>query len=358
MLEELNFDTTPYIMFDGKDIPFISKYVDIVRDGMPMIDLLKEIASTPQSACTITIPNHVYDYETSGLIYRFRNKEDWIELDKGSVTAKSHDYEMALVPPPAGKQTNVMSLAWKANRASKLTPTVNVHPIKLDGLNISSVALDGLLTLKKLKVKVGDLIEVTTTPSGIPLLKGNESGLTRKDFKLKTAVPRKCPYCGAGTKIRDDNLYCTGSEKCKGVQRFLIEYWCAYHNIPLLGRRASKSLKKLMDADLIKSLQDLYTLDIEKVREISKLIGDKNTKKIQEAIDRTRSMKWIDFWLGLGVTGLNKNTSQGFDIRIDSNGFTVDRSSQSYKVENPHVFAWVEKNTKIIKMMSEVLTLK
>jgi NAD-dependent DNA ligase len=113
-----------------------------------------------------------------------------------------------------------------------------------------------------------------------------------------------------------------------------------------------------MDADLIKSLQDLYTLDIEKVREISKLIGDKNTKKIQEAIDRTRSMKWIDFWLGLGVTGLNKNTSQGFDIRIDSNGFTVDRSSQSYKVENPHVFAWVEKNTKIIKMMSEVLTLK
>lgn len=263
--------------------------------GMPVVE-----------HCIVTDLDVCYDAfnpETSrlpvdGLIYRYNDTKYGRSLG----TTQHHPLDMmALKWKDDLYETTLTGIEWQTSRTGLINPVAVFQPVDLDGAITSRATLHNVSYVEDLELGIGDTIQVYRANKVIPKVHDN---LTRSNT---CEIPEHCPTCGFPTEIHNENgsktLHCTNPAcKAKLINRLINFVSRKGMNIDGLSE---ETLTKFVELGWISNLFDVYNLTPH-FPELIKMegFGQRSVKKLQEAIEKSKSVELTHFITALGIPGI------------------------------------------------------
>ena len=245
------------------------------------------------------------DYQIDGVVFTLNKMSLHEEMGE---TSHHPRYKMAFKFQGESKNTILKEIIWSVSRNGILTPVGEVEPVELSGAMISRVTLHNYGMVAANNLKSGDVIEIIRSGEVIPKFL---SVVTPSDNKF--VIPDRCPSCDSKVEIIDIRLYCK-NENCTGKNKEIILNFIQKIGIDDLS---GKRLDELINAQLVKTIPDLYRLEAADLMKIDK-VKDKLSNKLIESIQKSKNVDLITFLAALGISGgafnkCKKVVRAGFD---------------------------------------------
>ena len=232
-------------------------------------------------------------------------------------TGKAPRWGIAFKFPAEQGTTRVKDIYVQVGRTGALTPVALLEPVKLAGTTVTHATLHNFDEIRRLGVKIGDIVVVEKAGDVIPKI-------VRVLEKMRTGEEkgvgeiRKCPMCGSDVerKIISDKkqgesaaLYCV-NKNCYAQELERIRHFASKkaYDIDGLGE---KIVEQLVDEGLIKNIADLFTLEKGDV-EVLEGFGDKSAENLIAAIDASKSVTLPRFIFALGIEHVGEETAIRF----------------------------------------------
>ncbi len=180
-------------------------------------------------------------------------------------------------------------------RTGTLTPTAVLEPVKVGGAVISRATLHNMDEIKRLGLKINDTIIIERAGDVIPkVVKVMENLRTGEEKNI--SAPKQCPQCGSKVERRAGEV----AYRCTNANCFAVKFKALSHfvskgamNIDGLGE---KVVEKLMQAALIKDVNDLYELSVGDLEALERF-ADKSASNLIRAIDESKARDLYPLYL-------------------------------------------------------------
>lgn len=199
-------------------------------------------------------------------------------------TSKYPKWAVAFKFPPEEKETVLKNIEVNVGRTGALTPIAEFEPILLAGTSVSRATLHNEDFITAKGICIGDTIVVRKAGDIIPEVLNVTA---HADGALPYRMPRLCPSCGSPVSREADEavLRCTNADCPAQLLRHLIHFTSRdAMDIEGLGPAA---LEQLLNAGLIHSIDDLYSLDYDKVALLERT-GEKTVSNLKNAIEKSK----------------------------------------------------------------------
>lgn len=227
-------------------------------------------------------------------------KVDELDLrQKLGVTAKTPRWAIAYKYPPEQKQTILKDIICQVGRTGAITPMAILEPVRVAGSTISKTTLHNQDFIIEKDLKIGDTVIIQKAGDVIPevvsVVKEKRTG-EEKEFSM----PTECPVCGAPA-VREDGeavIRCTGIE-CSAKALRSIVHFSSKVGMDIDGLGYS-IIEQLIDKGLIKTISDLYTLELEDIASLKKN-GKKFAQNLIDAINESKNNDLFKLITALGI---------------------------------------------------------
>lgn len=199
-------------------------------------------------------------------------------------TSKFPKWAVAFKFPPEEKETVLKNIEINVGRTGALTPTAEFDPIQLAGTTVSRATLHNEDFINSKGICIGDTIVVRKAGDIIPeVLSVSKHAENAEPYRM----PECCPSCGSPVTREDDEavLRCTNADCPAQLLRHLIHFTSRdAMDIEGLGPAV---LEQLLDAGLIKNIDDLYNLNYDRLSQLERT-GEKSINNLKEAIEASK----------------------------------------------------------------------
>lgn len=227
-------------------------------------------------------------------------KVDELDLrQKLGVTAKTPRWAIAYKYPPEQKQTILKDIICQVGRTGAITPMAILEPVKVAGSTISKTTLHNQDFVIEKDLKIGDTVIIQKAGDVIPevvsVVKEKRTG-NEKEFSM----PTQCPVCGAPA-VREEGeavIRCTGIE-CSAKALRSIVHFSSKVGMDIDGLGYS-IIEQLINKELIKTISDIYTLNLEDVASLKKN-GKKFAQNLINAINESKNNDLFKLITALGI---------------------------------------------------------
>lgn len=260
------------------------------------------------------------NYDIDGTVLKINSIEMQEEM---GFTAKAPRWAIAYKFPPEEEMTKLLAVNFQVGRTGVVTPVARLDPVYVGGVTISNCTLHNESEIKRLGIKVGDMVIVRRAGDVIPQIAGvvleKREGATLTDV----VFPSVCPECGSALEREGDGVAyrCTGGLFCPSQQRQAIEHYVerAAMDIDGLGERLAEAL---IDQQFIHNIADLYTLTEDKLEKLlvesaskdeeskTRFLGKTVAKKLIANIDGSRKRPLNRFIYALGIREVGTTTAK------------------------------------------------
>lgn len=205
------------------------------------------------------------------------------------------------------ERTRLEEIEWSMGRTGVLTPVAIFKTIELDGTAVSRASLHNISIFKSLELGYGDEIAVYKANMIIPQIRKN---LTKSGT---CQIPDTCPLCGATLQIVKDNdsevIKCPNYD-CQGKALKQLSNFVGREAMNIDGL-SEATLNKLMDAELIGSPIDIYSLK-DHANDLQALggCGEKSIEKLLTAIEESKHCTMVQFLVACGIPGVGKSQAK------------------------------------------------
>lgn len=218
-------------------------------------------------------------------------------------TAKFPRWAAAYKYPPEEKETLLRDIVITVGRTGVLTPNAVLDPVRLAGTTVSRATLHNRDFIRSLDARIGDTVLVRKAGEIIPeILRVNLD--KRPPDAVPYEMPLTCPVCGAPVLIDAEEaaIRCTGAECPAQLLRNLMHF--ASRDAMDIDGCGQAVLQALIDADLVKSAADLYSLTAEQVETLERM-GKKSSRNLIASIEdsKTRDLSRLLFAFGIRHVG-------------------------------------------------------
>lgn len=198
-------------------------------------------------------------------------------------------------------ETTLLSVEWSPSRTGLINPVAIFEPVELEGTTVSRASLHNVSILRALHLGLNDRITVYKANMIIPQVAENLTGSDNLE------LPDKCPACNGDTTLKDENgvqvLFCMNPEcpakQIKGFAHFVSR------NAMNIDGLSEATLEKLIDMGLIKSLPDLFHLDVHRDVIVNmEGFGEKSFDNLIASVDAARNVSMAKFIYSLGISGI------------------------------------------------------
>lgn len=220
-------------------------------------------------------------YDIDGAVVKVDNLDYREEL--GS-TSKYPKWAVAFKFPPEEKETVLKAIEIGVGRTGALTPTAIFDPIQLAGTTVSRATLHNEDFIASKGICIGDTIVVRKAGDIIPEVL---SVAKHAEGAAPYEMPNICPSCGSPVWREEGEavIRCTNADCPAQLLRHLIHFTSRdAMDIEGLGPAV---LEQLLNAGLIKNIDDLYSLDYERVAELERT-GEKSVQNLKKAIENSK----------------------------------------------------------------------
>ena len=230
-----------------------------------------------------------YDIPSDGLVLTYDDSAYGISL--GS-TAKAPRHSIAFKWKDETVESKLIKVDWSVSRTGTINPVAVFEPVEIEGTIVSRASVHNLSIMKRLKLGIGDTIEVFKANMIIPQIAND----VEKTDNIE--IPKYCPVCNHETSIEENNgvsyLYCT-NEFChaKFIKRLSL---FTSRNAMNIDGISDQILTKLFHEGFLNDYIDLYHLDKYKDEIIAfDGFGEKSYDNMIDSIEKSRKVKLANF---------------------------------------------------------------
>jgi DNA ligase (NAD+) len=300
------------------------------RWNLPVNPLRKAVPGIAASAdyCTevLSLRNDL-DYEIDGVVIKLNS----LSLQQAlGMNARTPRWAMAYKFPAEEVATVLEDVEFQVGRTGTLTPVARLRPVFVGGVTVSNATLHNMDEVKRLGVRVGDRVIVRRAGDVIPKIvqvvppeafvdaaladiangEQDDNPLSSTTVEARDIVaPQYCPVCHSPIVQEEGevSLRCSGSLICRAqlIQALLHFSSRAAMDIEGLG---GKSVEQLVEQGLVKTLADLYKLDLATLANLERM-GQKSAQNLVEAINNSKQISLPRFLFALGIRDVGEATA-------------------------------------------------
>lgn len=221
-------------------------------------------------------------------------------------TAKVPKWAVAFKYPPEEKETTLRDIEVNVGRTGALTPVAVFDPVQLAGTSVARAVLHNQDYIAEKDIRIGDTIIVRKAGDIIPEVVRSAAHI---QGSVPYLIPDVCPVCGSRS-VRDEDeavIRCPNID-CPAQLLRSIEHFASRGamNIDGLGEAV---VEQLVNADLVHTVADLYTLDIQSLTALERF-GQRSAVKLLDAIENSKKNELDRLIFALGIRGIGQKAAQ------------------------------------------------
>ncbi len=223
-------------------------------------------------------------------------------------TAKYPRWASAYKYPPEVKETVLRDIVITVGRTGVLTPNAVLDPVRLAGTTVSRATLHNRDIIREKDVRIGDTVRVRKAGEIIPEILGYVPEKRPAD-SVPYEMPSVCPVCGAPVFEDGDEaaIRCTGAECPAQLLRNLMHF--VSRDAMDIDGCGQAVLQSLIDADLIHSAADLYTLKADELEPLARM-GRKSADNLTAAIAASRQNDLSRLLFAFGIRHVGQKAAK------------------------------------------------
>ncbi|MBU2220706.1 NAD-dependent DNA ligase LigA [Patescibacteria group bacterium] len=206
------------------------------------------------------------DYQIDGVVLKVNEAEYRTAL---GYTGKGPRFAIALKFPAEQVTTRVTDISLQVGRTGVLTPVAHLEPVSVAGSTVARATLHNEDFISEKDIRIGDTVILQKAGDIIPeIIQVLPEFRTGKEKKW--IFPKRSPLCGGDGEI--ERVAGTAARKCKVAGSFDQQFRKLTHfagksalDIDGLG---AKTVKLLMEHELVSDYDDFFELTYDEVREL------------------------------------------------------------------------------------------
>ena len=229
-----------------------------------------------------------FDYDTDGVVLEVTDSE--LQKYMGA-TRHHHRWQLAFKKNHDSAEVLVLSVTPQTSRSGRITPVVELEPIRLSGALLSRATAHHYGMVLEKKIGTGAIIELVRSGEVIPKIE-------RVIKPASPVEPEQCPSCGHGLVWDNDYLLCPNNLLCPAqISNSMEHFFRVLKNNDGFG---SATIKKLYESG-IRRVDEIYALDQETF--VSMGFGPKQSENLVAQLIRSRT-EAIPDWRFLAAFGV------------------------------------------------------
>ena len=211
--------------------------------------------------------------------------------------------------PAQEELTTVQAIEVQVGRSGKLTPVAKLAPVFVGGVTVTNATLHNEDEARRKDVRVGDTVVVRRAGDVIPEV---VSVLLEKRNHAAPAftMPRHCPVCDSPA-VREEgeaDFRCTGGLFCSAQRKQALLHFAQRRAVEIddLGE---KLVDQLVDAELVKTLPDLYRLTRAQLIGLDRM-AEKSANNLLASLEKSKHTTLPRFLYGLGIRHVGEATAK------------------------------------------------
>jgi DNA ligase (NAD+) len=192
-----------------------------------------------------------------------------------------------------------MDIEVQVGRTGKLTPVAVLEPVHIGGVEVSRASLHNQSEIERKDIRIGDIVLVERAGDVIPqVVKPLEE--QRDGSERIFHMPEACPVCGSVVVMSEDKKQTRcPNVKCPAQLRGRITHYASRQAMDIDGL-GEKRTQQLIDAGLVESLSDLYTLTKKDLLSLERY-AEKSVDNLLQEIEESKEQTLPRFLYSLGI---------------------------------------------------------
>jgi DNA ligase (NAD+) len=246
-------------------------------------------------------------FEVDGLVIKLNVLED---RDQLGATSKSPRWVRAYKWERYEAETRVKAITIQVGKTGTLTPVAELEPVEIAGTTVSRASLHNRDELKRLGVRIGDVVVVEKAGKIIPhVLRVNEAARSGREHVFE--FPESCPECGTTVQQDEGGVYIRcPNPACPAQLRETLIFFASRPamNIDGLGE---KLIEQLLAAKLVDGIPSLYRL-AEHREELLQLerLGEKSIDKLLAGIEASKQQPLWRLLTGINIRHVGQTNAR------------------------------------------------
>ena len=174
-------------------------------------------------------------------------------------------------------------------RTGAVTPVARLEPVFVGGVTVTNATLHNFIEIARKDIRVGDTVIVRRAGDVIPEVVSalpDRRPMDAVGQPLNTLVrcPEFCPECGSHVELPPDEAVarCTGGLVCPAQRKQALKHYASRRAMDIEGL-GEKVVDQLVDAGLVHSPADLYTLTVRQLSALDRF-AEKSAENLVAAI--------------------------------------------------------------------------
>ncbi len=235
--------------------------------------------------------------------------------------------------PAQEQMTTVSGIDIQVGRTGKLTPVARLDPVFVGGSTVSNATLHNEDETRRKDVRVGDTVVVRRAGDVIPevvsVVFENRPADAGEPFDLYRRLNGQCPACGSAITREDGEVdwRCSGGLFCPAQRKQAILHFASRRAMDIEGL-GDKLVDQLVDAGLIRTLPELYTLGLAKLSALERM-GEKSAQNLIDGLQKSRQTSLGRFLFALGIRHVGETTAKDLAKHFGTLDKLMDASVES-----------------------------
>ncbi len=244
---------------------------------------------------------YAWDYDADGIVIKVNDQSLFEDL---GVVGKDPRGALAYKYPGQEVETTLLDIQVNVGRTGVLTPLALLEPVNIGGVVVKQATLHNFDFIEEKDIRVGDRVLVKRAGEVIPYIIASLP--EKRTGSQETYIPPEtCPSCGAPVEKDPEMVawYCINSS-CPAQLSRNIEHFVSRSAMDIVGL-GGQIVQQLVDAELIKSAADLYSLEVSDLVGLEKF-GPKKAQNVIDAIQASKNQSLARLITALGIRGVGE----------------------------------------------------
>ena len=239
---------------------------------------------------------HNLPYMTDGVVVKLNSYSLQQQL---GFTQKFPRWAIAFKYPAEEAPTIVKDIIVNVGRTGAVTPMAIMQPVQLAGTTVQRATLHNSSRVSELDIRIGDTVIIRKAGEIIPEVLRVIKEL-RPTQNQPYKMPSHCPECNSLLVCPKGEAVtrCVNSS-CPAILRGSLVHWASRDALDIRGL-GEKIVILLITNGLVKSLADLYSLQVEQIAALDRM-GEKSATNLIKAIAESKQQSYDRVLYGLGI---------------------------------------------------------
>lgn len=206
-------------------------------------------------------------------------------------------------------QTLVEDITVQVGRTGAITPVARLKAVFVGGVTVTNATLHNEDELRRKDIRINDTVIVRRAGDVIPEVVSVLLDL-RPDNAPIFNMPSSCPECGSHIERPLDEAIarCTGGLICPAQRKQAITHFASRRALDIEGM-GEKLADQLVAANLVKSLDDIFKLDVSRLANLERM-AQKSAQNVINALNHSKQTTLARFIYGLGIRNVGEATAK------------------------------------------------